>query len=235
MGESLKDLFGIKRGDVVTITGSGGKTSLMFALADLLKKEGRVLITTSTKIGLPQKGQADYICSSLSQYKKIRKEKFSLVLGEYLKEKDKLSSIGEGELEKIRGDFDFILIEGDGSRNLPLKYRKDYEPVIFPQTTKTIAVFPIKVLGKSPSRDLIYNYEAYKREIGKGIIDEEAFLKLIKSTPGPFKDFPGEKFVYINQADTDLERNKAEKLIDFLRENTRDIEYAYGSLPDRKN
>ena len=46
--------FNIKKSDVVTITGAGGKTSLMFALANELSTLGKVLVTSTTKIYVPQ-------------------------------------------------------------------------------------------------------------------------------------------------------------------------------------
>ena len=45
--------FNIKKSDVVTITGAGGKTSLMFALANELSTLGKVLVTSTTKIYVP--------------------------------------------------------------------------------------------------------------------------------------------------------------------------------------
>ena len=48
----LTKVFDIKKGDIITITGAGGKTSLMFSLARELSTLGRVLVTTTTKIFL---------------------------------------------------------------------------------------------------------------------------------------------------------------------------------------
>ncbi len=53
--------FGIEKNSVTGITGSGGKTSMMFLLAEELSKKGRVLVTTSTKIYEPFKKQYEYL------------------------------------------------------------------------------------------------------------------------------------------------------------------------------
>lgn len=45
--------FEIKKDSVTAVTGSGGKTSLMLALARELAEEGKVLVTTTTKIYKP--------------------------------------------------------------------------------------------------------------------------------------------------------------------------------------
>ena len=52
----MSELFNIIKGDIISITGAGGKTSLMFYLANQLKKRGTVLIATTTKI-LNQRAQ----------------------------------------------------------------------------------------------------------------------------------------------------------------------------------
>ena len=43
----------IEKNSITAITGSGGKTSLMFRLAEELSLKGKVLITTTTKIFAP--------------------------------------------------------------------------------------------------------------------------------------------------------------------------------------
>ena len=49
----MYEIFHIKKGDIITLTGAGGKTSLMMALATELAQIGKVLITTTTKIYKP--------------------------------------------------------------------------------------------------------------------------------------------------------------------------------------
>ena len=70
MEKNLDEILKIKKNDVISITGSGGKTSLMFYLANILKKKGSVLITTSTKIKVPEKDQVDELFLSFDSYEK---------------------------------------------------------------------------------------------------------------------------------------------------------------------
>jgi probable selenium-dependent hydroxylase accessory protein YqeC len=60
----------------------------------------------------------------------------------------KLESLPAPELERIRGGYDVLLIEGDGSRALPLKGWADHEPQVPPFTTITAGVIPLSPLGK---------------------------------------------------------------------------------------
>ena len=49
----ISDILNIKRG-LTSIIGSGGKTSLMYALAEELSAESRVIVCTTAKIYAPE-------------------------------------------------------------------------------------------------------------------------------------------------------------------------------------
>ena len=231
MEKNLDEILKIKKNDVISITGSGGKTSLMFYLANILKKKGSVLITTSTKIKVPEKDQVDELFLSFDDYiKKDFKNKI-VGIGQKLDGVNKLKSIGENNLKTIKKDFDYIIIEADGCRNLPLKFWKEYEPVIYDFTDKLVGIFSIKVYGKEISPDFIYNFDEFRENIKSDIVDEEVFEKLIKS--GIFGNFCGEKFVFFNQADSIFEKNQAKGVISYLREKI-NLKYFYGSILKEK-
>lgn len=223
--QKLSKLFDIKKNDIISITGTGGKTTLMFSLAQSLCQSGSVLITTSTKIALPETG-FDKLYKSFDQYQKPDNNEI-VVLGEYIEGKNKLKSIGYENLKKIISDFDYVLIEADGSRNLPLKFWYDYEPVIYDFSTKTIVVISIKVYGKNPSPDFIYNYDNFIENIGSEKIGYNTFNKLISYENGCFKDFIGDKYVFINQVETDEDISNVREII---KNDKSGIKILYGSL-----
>lgn len=231
MEKNLDEILNIKKNDVISITGSGGKTSLMFYLANILKKKGSVLITTSTKIKVPEKNQVDELFLSFDSYEKKDYKSKIVGIGEKLDGVNKLKSIGENNLKTIKKDFDYIIIEADGCRNLPLKFWKEYEPVVYDFTDKLVGIFSIKVYGKEISPDFIYNFEEFRDNIKSDIVDEEVFEKLIKC--GIFGDFCGEKFVFFNQADRLFEKNQAKGVIKYLREKI-NLNYFYGSILKEK-
>lgn len=223
--ENLSKIFNINKNDIISISGTGGKTTLMFSLAQSLCQSGSVLITTSTKIALPETG-FDKLYKSFDQYQKPDNNEI-VVLGEYIEGKNKLKSIGYENLKEIISDFDYVLIEADGSRNLPMKYWYDYEPVIYDFSTKAIGVCPIKVYGKRPSPDFIYNYEDFIENIGNEKIDYNTFNKLISYKNGYFKDFIGDKYVFINQVESDEDIDNIKEII---KNNKSGINLVYGSL-----
>ena len=52
---NLIDTFKISKKDIITIVGAGGKTSLMYSASSLLRKDYKVLVTTTTHIYTRQK------------------------------------------------------------------------------------------------------------------------------------------------------------------------------------
>ncbi|GHV96591.1 hypothetical protein AGMMS50293_29110 [Spirochaetia bacterium] len=139
-----KLVFGIKAGPtVITVIGSGGKTSLIRLLAahfsrSLVKERRKVLVTTTTKMfPLPP---LDGVTT----------------VGCFNEKTGKLESLPLYELERIIPDFDLVLIEGDGSRELPLKGWADSEPVVPPFTTITVGVLPLWPLGMTVSEKIVH-------------------------------------------------------------------------------
>ena len=229
MKKDLLDILKIEKNNIITITGTGGKTSLMFYLGKLLKEKGSVLITTSTKIGYPKKDEVDFLFTSHLEYVNENFDKKIICIGEKIENMEKLSSLQEEDLKIISKDFDYVLIEGDGSRNLPIKMWKDHEPVIFSISNKVIGVMPIKNFGEKISPDFIYNFEGFKDHIDSQILNEEVYAELINYEKGLFKAFQGEKIVFLNQSDSEIDKENAKKVYKLLSK-TKDKKLVYGSI-----
>ncbi|MFD1899336.1 hypothetical protein GQR36_02895 [Enterococcus termitis] len=60
--EKLIDCFAFQGRQIVSLIGSGGKTSMMWYLADCYRQE-KVLVSTTTKIGYPTHRLFDYFYS----------------------------------------------------------------------------------------------------------------------------------------------------------------------------
>ena len=110
--------FNIIKNDVITITGAGGKTSLLFFLAEKLSEYGKVLVTTTTKIYCPseEKYESLIIGNNIS----TGKSKNITVAGSRI-EDEKLHSLPYDEINNMRKNYDFVLIEGDGAKEKLLK------------------------------------------------------------------------------------------------------------------
>jgi len=217
--KTLKEMFNINKGDVVSIVGTGGKTTLLFQMGKELKGKYKILLTTSTKIYKPTIENYDYIYTSIEDYTYDNIKNGITVLSKDINyENNKLIGIDDNILEDVIEDFDLVFIEADGSRKLPLKGWKKHEPPILCKTNKTIGIIPINILGLKINEDLIYGFEEFNRFLkNEVIIDKTVIGRILTSNNGLFKNSKGELYVYINKADTAEEFKKAQDLANYLK------------------
>ena len=164
---------------IISIVGSGGKTTLMYALAEKLSSlEKKVVITTSTKIFVPEKyptvfippkndlGYIDKTAIFSELNLKLEKNNIcalgSLYTKNLLPKEYKLSSfLDSGIMASELLDLtvaDYILVEADGSKHMPLKFPSANEPVIPTDTEMVIAVVGIWCIG-SPISLVCHRFE----------------------------------------------------------------------------
>lgn len=208
----LKDVLGINKNDVISIVGAGGKTTMLFKLAKELN--GKVCITTSTKIFMPDKSQYDYI---YNEYPKEVHLGRTLIAGE-INSDNKLTAISEMNLDKCCDDFDYVLIEADGAKCKSLKAWNESEPVVFNNTTKTVCVLDISVVGKEFNSENIFRIDEFRKLIKSDSdnITTKQLSEMILHSDGITKNSLGEKILYINKVESDDGLGNALKLVDLL-------------------
>lgn len=140
----LAELLNIQRG-VTAIIGGGGKTTLMYTLMRELERESRVIVTTTTHILAPEHMRV-LLSPSLDVVKESVSIGQAVCIGTKDGEKLTASGIDEHLLASIA---DYVLIEADGSKHLPLKAHDAHEPVIPPCAKDVILVMGMSALGKS--------------------------------------------------------------------------------------
>ncbi len=207
----FKDTFEIKRGDVVAITGGGGKTSLMFRLAEELSRLGRVLVTTTTKIYRPSEEEYEQLI--------VGRETFSgrggnITVAAREEMEGKLHGFTYEELKDLLGEYDYILVEADGAKMKEMKGWREDEPLIPPFATKVIGVASIKSLGKKATQENVHRLDTFlqmvdMREGEK--IGVEAFGRYLQRGEF-FRGFSGERILFLNGVEDDLEREAALRL-----------------------
>lgn len=193
--------FNIEKGDIITITGAGGKTSLMFSLAKKLSNLGKVLVTTTTKIFVPKLEDFEEMKISDKKFKGLGKNIF--IYGEKI-ENNKVYSLSYEEIFQLKEKFDFILIEGDGAKEKKIKAWNDTEPCIPNFSTKVIGVVNLDIKDLELKEENIHRFELFKEKffdyIG-GKVGEEFLTKYIE-TGDFFKNFfSKEKYIFLNGID----------------------------------
>ncbi len=216
---SLKALLKLEAGSIVSVVGAGGKTSFIFSLAQELKTKYKVLVTTTTKIYVPQREQYDFIAVEndriLIEKHCQSKEKGIYVFGHLIKEDNKLSALSDTSLMDIAKYFDYILIEADGSKRKPIKGWNDAEPVISSNTTATVGILDIQVLGKAINEALVHRMDKFLDLTGA---DENQLMEfrhleaLLFSTNGLFKNALGKRILFINKVERKEDFISVEKL-----------------------
>ncbi len=192
----------------VSITGGGGKTTLMTGLSSYLRSCGRkVLMTTTTKIRSPYllDYKADRIFSDDSVLSFAPDGPCSVIYALENTESGKWSCPPLENLDVLRFIYDVILCEADGSRGLPLKIHTDRDPVVPAFTTYTISVMGLWGIGHE-AKDVVFGD-------GRSVIVDESYLRWYLQDPeGLLKgSLPGHRAIVFNGAehftDTGILRN----------------------------
>lgn len=149
--QQLEKLFINGEHSVVSITGGGGKTTLMIELAAYLKKKGySILITTTTKVESP--GNIDYKADHIFRDETVLahavKKSETVFYAEKSFDVKKWIAPRHDVLSLLCKRYDAVLIEADGSRRLPLKIHTERDPVILKETTGVIGIMGAAALGE---------------------------------------------------------------------------------------
>ncbi|MEW8994481.1 selenium cofactor biosynthesis protein YqeC [Clostridium sp.] len=236
----ILNVLTFNKGEKISIVGAGGKTTLMFILAEELKKRGRVLITTTTKIYLPKRNQYNCLIlkASFGDYlneeskhtldenevyvyygdiSEIKAENSEIdVYGSSINEENKVVGIDDKGISNIFHNYDYILIESDGAKEKPLKAWKEDEPVVSNFTTTTIGVLSGEALNLKIHEKNIHRIEEFLKLTNGSVgnsINEEDIISIIFKPEGLFKNSKGKRILFINKVEEEDFRN-LKKLIE---------------------
>ncbi|WP_025437065.1 selenium cofactor biosynthesis protein YqeC [Peptoclostridium acidaminophilum] len=215
------------KGELISIVGGGGKTSIMMRLAKELKAAGkRVLITTTTAIYVPGGRSIDRLLlgkSSFKEYIFLSSPTDGITAAAKFSDGVKLKGFEPGLIDSIRdlGIFDFILVEADGSRGAPIKAPGEHEPVIPMATDRVIGVIGLDCMGKKIYSQHVHRSEPFCKITGCAAGDYVSpwmVARLIESEKGLFKGAPkgSKKYVFLNKAEGEHRRNAALETVDLL-------------------
>jgi len=215
---------------VVTVIGTGGKTSLIWFLApNLALAQGRkILVTPTTKMLVPSPDTRLYDrYYGLGGIAPVAATGVTLA-GNFNKATGKLESFQLDKLKNLIKGYDLVLIEGDGSQGLPFKAWDSDEPVVPSFTNLTIGMLPLKDLGKPISEKLVHRLPLFLSLTGtsKGeLITQEHLRQLITGRssrtggsylPGLFAKACGKKLLFLNQVEDKDSLRQAKELVDGL-------------------
>lgn len=212
----LLEAFDIQIQDnvMVSLVGGGGKSSIMFKLAQELKAEHRrVLVTTTTNIYNPDKSLYDHFFlwndKKIHDIKKQDLRQGSItVIGSRITDEQKLKGINKEYVDELysSGVYDAILVEADGAKRKPIKAPDVHEPVVPEYTSILAGVIGMDCYGKAIDTAWVHRPHILAEIAGRTVgdaIDDSVITRLALSPDGLFKNCPGkaEKVMFINKVE----------------------------------
>lgn len=197
-------------GDVISLVGAGGKTSIMRWLA--LSLPFPVIMTTTTHIGawqiadVPQFSIAEFLSNPESclaskeiwvsrSLDPVNKKIHGLDFADFSLLSREAAAVGA-----------LVLTEADGAALRHIKSPKENEPAVPPETTVLFHVTGLDVLGKPISSETVHRMDIFlsltdARE--NDTIDDTMIVRNILNPMGGFKNCPKgcRRIAILNQAD----------------------------------
>lgn len=199
----------IKRG-LTALIGGGGKTTLMLTLARELRRQGTVIVTTSTHIMAPE-GMPLLLRASAEDVRAALDAHGVVCVADRSTESGKLSAPELG-FDTLASLADFVLVEADGSKRLPLKAHAPHEPVIPPCAEKTVYVLGADGFGRS-IHEACHRPERYAALCG-GL--ETDIVTPQRAAQVLLAEGYGAGLIYINKVETQQNRLHAEMVAAML-------------------
>lgn len=216
----LQALMQIHPNSVFSFAGGGGKSTLIYLLAqELSALRYRVLVTTTTMIYHPNVKRRPCDRLIVSSMETLIQEARTVKPGSItVAARQKAEYTGEHKLKGFLPEeidmlysadiFDIILVEADGARHLSIKAPGEREPVIPLSTSITFGIIGLDTMGSVITKETVFRMKEFCTITGKHegeTVDRSALVNLIQSEKGLFKSSPqqAQKIVVFNKADND--------------------------------
>ena len=214
----------------MAIVGAGGKTSLMFALAeDLFIGGKRVVIGTTTKVWTMEAMR--FPCVIFSRFDSTWHEKVRdaleryghIFIGHGILDSGKLEGIGPALADLLyKGPtMDYLILEADGAAGRPVKAPAPHEPVIPASATVVVAMIGLEVIEKDLDPAFVFRLNRFKEVTGLASgekISPEVLTTIFHSPEGLFKGAPisARRVAFLNKLDLLRDDLKARRLADLI-------------------
>ena len=197
---SLTECLEIQKG-ITSFVGGGGKSTIIKKISEEIKNS--VIITTTTHIYAPK-----LYYNNVDDAKNAIKREHIITVGNNCGNKLEMA-IEPYVLESIA---DFILVEADGSRRLPLKVPATNEPVIPRGNKKTVLICGIDALNNRII-DICHRAEETAKFLNKDIYEKVDIIDIAKILNFAYSNID---CAVINKVDNDIDYNNALKISEYI-------------------
>lgn len=143
--ESLGEALGLGPRALVSFVGGGGKTTAVFALAR--HRPGRTIVTTTTKMGVDRTGGLPVVLGTDDAAIVRSLDEHERVIAWQQVDDHRAVGVGPEVCDRWSAVADTVAVEADGSRRMPFKAPRDYEPVVPSQSTHVVACVGMAAIG----------------------------------------------------------------------------------------
>lgn len=210
----------------LALVGGGGKTSLMFALAEELRGRGsRVVIGTTTRIARREAERAlalVFAGDNPRWWEDIREglaRAGCVLVAERRLVSGKVRGIHPRRADALcaRGGADYLVWEADGAAQRPLKAPAAHEPVIPATVTAVVAVMGLEALGLPLAPETVFRSRTFSEISGLAsgeILTPRALTRALHHPRGLFRSLPARvrRLVFLNKVDQARDPESAREL-----------------------
>jgi probable selenium-dependent hydroxylase accessory protein YqeC len=230
IARDLVSAIPLRERELIAIVGGGGKTNLLFALAEELRSRGRRVITsTTTKVRYEEALRAPSSVALDSEPRWLERVREGLLESGHLfvsrkpLDSGKVEGIDPVAAARIYEESlsDYLILEADGSAGRPVKAPAPHEPVIPSATTLTVAVMGLDALERPFSAETVFREELFERMTGIAPgenLTPQVLAKVFLDPEGLFKGTPPSagRCVFLNKLDSLARREGSFTLAELL-------------------
>jgi probable selenium-dependent hydroxylase accessory protein YqeC len=212
---TLRAALSLTAREHIALVGAGGKTTLMFALAEELQRAGkRVITSTTTKVWHHQAMEApcvvyaDTLQPGMDQLEKGLIDFGHVFVGRCVLESGKVDGVGPAVSDTLFRDVDvdYLFVEADGAAGLPIKAPAAHEPVIPASATAVVGLMGLEAVNRPLSSEVAFRLDETKHITGltTGMpLTPPALARLFTHPEGVFKGAPraARRIAFLNKLD----------------------------------
>ncbi|TDI94145.1 MAG: putative selenium-dependent hydroxylase accessory protein YqeC [Caldithrix sp.] len=207
------------KGQIISVIGGGGKSSLLKKIGqELVKLNLKVILTTTTKIEpFPNtavvllQGRGEDIREELTY---MLDELKIIMVAKKRYHGNKLVGVNPEVVQKFKKYANIVLVEADGARQRPFKTHMPHEPVIPAATDKVIIVIGSEIVHKPLNDETVHRADLFAKKWNMELeakLTPKIIAKELLSTAGYIGKIPltSNVAIFINKTDLNLDRAKS--------------------------
>lgn len=226
MNLPLHEALGITRPSVFATVGGGGKTTVLFALAEECRAaggDGLTVLTTTTKMTIPREGRSLPVVADPDETNRVNalneirgKGLAAAVVGSGRGSRGRVLSVHPG-WPRVAVDSNLatlVGVEADGSKGRNFKAPASHEPVLPASVDVIAAVIGAGVLGRPLDEHWVHRPELVATISGAALGEEitpDLAASALTSPEGGRKDVPAtaQFLVLVSNASSNIEGSRA--------------------------